>query len=443
MSVVEAAGTDLHRIVASGKWPAAAGKVPIEWLGAIRERGAALASNLPIPDRKLEAWRYTPIGFLTKALYQPVLEGPFDAVQVSDVDELFLDGTDNIRLVFVNGYLATALCSNIVHADGVELRSLGGSMGEPSDELRDKLDQVADKRHVFAALNSALMSDGALIHVSANVTEKRPIELLHISLGLEQPPMCHPRHLIVLESGASAEVIERYCAIGDGAYFNNALIEVSLGAGSRLRHVRSQEESAKAQHLSDLHVRLGTESRYALTSVALGSAWSRTDIRVKFAGEGAHAELDGLILARDRQLNDVHLSVHHDVPNCTSRETFKGILDGKGKLVFDGYIHVAQDAQKTDAVLANDNLMLSRSAEVDTKPQLEIYADDVKCSHGTTVGELDQDMLFYLRSRGIPLARARQMLCQGFAEEVFGRIVGTPLYDRIRRLLAARLYETE
>ena len=164
-------------------------------------------------------------------------------------------------------------------------------------------------------------------------------------------------------------------------------------------------------------------------------------MHVVFAGEGAEAEVDGLILARDKQLSDVHLSVQHDVPNCTSRETFKGILDGKGKVVFDGYIHVAQDAQKTDAKLANDNLMLSRSAEVDTKPQLEIYADDVKCSHGTTVGELDENQLFYLRSRGIPLSKARQMLCQGFADTVLQRIADTPLYEHITGSLTARLSE--
>ena len=179
-----------------------------------------------------------------------------------------------------------------------------------------------------------------------------------------------------------------------------------------------------------------------MANASLGGSWSRTDVKVVFDGEDASAELDGLMLGRDRQLTDVHLDVQHQKPGCTSRETFRGVLDGKGKVVFDGRILVAKDAQLTDAALSNDNLMLSRSAEVDTKPQLEIYADDVKCSHGTTVGELDSDMLFYLRSRGIGENQAKQMLCQGFAAEVVDQISQPELRDRVLGLLARRLSET-
>jgi Fe-S cluster assembly protein SufD len=244
---------------------------------------------------------------------------------------------------------------------------------------------------------------------------------------------------VVLEEGARAHVTERYVSLGDSTYFNNALVEVSCGVGSELIHERIQEESASAQHLTDLHVRLAADSVYRQVLAGIGGSWSRNDIRVNFDGEGATAEFDGLLLARDGQLNDVHLDVRHNVPSCTSRENFKGILDGKGKLVFDGRILVAKDAQHTDAQLSNHNLMLSRSAEVDTKPQLEIYADDVKCSHGTTVGELDQDMLFYLRSRGVPGSQARQMLCQGFAEEIIDRFGDEKLQSRVSRLLHRRL----
>jgi Fe-S cluster assembly protein SufD len=286
------------------------------------------------------------------------------------------------------------------------------------------------------------MSDGALIQVHADqAADARPIELLHVSVGMDEPVVSHPRHLIVVDEGTRAHVIERYVAVGNGQYFNNALIEVALGAGSELVHARIQEESGQAQHLSDLQVRLDAEARYKVSTVALGGAWSRTDIRVDFAGEGAAAELDGLMLAKDRQLNDVHLDIAHNQPGCTSRETFRGVLDGKGKVVFDGRILVAKDAQLTDAALSNDNLMLSRSSEVDTKPQLEIYADDVKCSHGTTVGELDANMLFYLRSRGIPEAKAKQMLCEGFAAEIVDRIDHRPLRDYVAQRLAARLGE--
>ena len=433
---------DLQGILHLGQKRMATGMPDTDWQSVTRQRGTAGVAAMARPDRKQEAWRYTPLGFLDQAEYQPIVEGPFDALQLSDIEDLMLAEPPAIRLVFVNGYLASGLCSMAKATSGVALSSLAGGLGEVPAALRQQLDAIAEHNHVFAALNSALMSDGALIHLAAGARLDGPIEILHVSVGLEQPGICHPRHLIVLEDGARAEVIERYCGLGDGTYFTNALIEVSLGSDSELLHQRMQEESVHAQHLSDLQVRLGARSRYQLTLAALGGAWSRNDVRVTFGGEGATAQLDGLMLAGDRQFNDVHLVVRHEVPNCTSRETFKGILDGSGRVVFDGHIVVSRDAQKTDAVLSNRNLMLARSAEVDTKPQLEIYADDVKCSHGTTVGELDPDMLFYLRSRGIPEHQAKQLLCQGFAQEVFDGMANPALRARAGKLLAARLLES-
>lgn len=438
----EHTGTDLQQLLGLGRQRMTPTLAGAPWLAAARARGAAAVATLPLPDRRQEAWRYTSVGFLDQTAYQPLVEGPFDAIQPDDVEDLLLRDSEALRLVFVNGYLAPTLTPVLRGGEGMVITNLTAELGELPEALRAHLDAVAEHRHVFAALNSALMSDGALIWLPRDVRVERPVEILHISVGMEEPGIAHPRHLLVLEEGARVEVIERYCATGDGSYFNNALIEVVLGAGSELVHQRVQEESRNAQHLSDLHVRLAARSRYRLAQAALGGAWSRTDVRLSFEGEGAHAELDGLMLARDQQLNDVHLSVQHKVPHCTSRETFKGILDGKGRVVFDGHILVARDAQKTDAMLSNDNLMLSRSAEVDTKPQLEIYADDVKCSHGTTVGELDGNMLFYLRSRGIHEAQAKQMLCQGFAEEIIGTMDHAPLRARVSQLLAARLMES-
>lgn len=434
--------TDLQQVLQQGRHRMTSDLSGPQWLAPVRERGAAAVAGMALPTRKQEAWRYTSLGFLEQANYQPLVEGPFDAMQPADVEDLLLQDSDAVRLVFVNGYLAAGLTPAVRCCAGATVTNLTGELGAIPEAIRRHLDGVAEHRHVFAALNSALMSDGALIHIAPGVSSTRAIEILHVSVGMDEPGIAHPRHLIVLEDGARAEVIERYCAMGSGVYFNNAMIEVALGADSQLVHERVQEESRNAQHLSDLHVRLGARSRYRLAQAALGGAWSRTDVRVTFDGEGAEAELDGLMLARDQQLNDVHLSVQHKVGHCTSRETFKGILDGKGRVVFDGHIVVARDAQKTDAVLENDNLMLSRSAEVDTKPQLEIYADDVKCSHGTTVGELDANMLFYLRSRGLPEAQAKQMLCQGFAEEILQKMDHPALRTRVSELLAARLVES-
>jgi Fe-S cluster assembly protein SufD len=441
MNTAEHEGTDLKRLLHQGQrllTPIPAG---LDWLTPLRERGAMGVAGMPLPSRKDETWRYTSLAFLDQVEYKPLIEGPFEALQLDDIDELLLTGHTGDRLVFVNGYLSPELCV-LGGGSGVVLSALAGGLGEVPAVLRARLGGIAEQQHPLSALNTALMSDGALIHVPRGVASQKPIEILHISVGTEDTGICHPRHLIVLEEDAHAEIIERYCSLGDAVYFNNVSIEVSLGAGSDLVHSRSQEESRNAQHLSDLQVRLGERSRYRLVLAALGGAWSRSDVRVTFEGEGAAAELDGLMLAGDKQLNDVHLDIRHEVPSCSSRETFKGILDGKGRVVFDGRILVAQDAQKTDAQLSNDNLMLSRSAEVDTKPQLEIFADDVKCSHGTTVGELDGDMLFYLRSRGIPQAQATQMLCQGFAQEVLDRLPSEALRARAGKVLAERLDQT-
>jgi Fe-S cluster assembly protein SufD len=441
MSGEQTAMTELHEVLREGQAGLDAREAGHEWLQPVRERGVGEFSRLPLPARKHEAWRYTPVSFLEKQRYTPVVDGPFEALELSDIEELLLN-EQTLRLVFVNGYFAPGLSAMAGVPEGVVLSTLKGGPAEAPAALRARLDTIAGESHVFAALNRALMSDGALVQVGQDVAVETPIELLHVSVGREDPGICNPRHLVVLDESAKARVVERYVSLGDAVYFNNAVVEVACAAGSELRHERLQEESAQAQHLSDLHLSLAAGAHYHQVSASLGAAWSRTDVRVNFEGEGANAEFDGLMLAGDRQLSDVHLDVRHNVPSCTSRENFKGILDGKGRVVFDGRILVAQDAQLTDAQLSNHNLMLSRSAEVDTKPQLEIYADDVKCSHGTTVGELDKDMLFYLRSRGVPERKAKQMLCQGFAGEIIGRFADEGLQARADRLMTQRLVET-
>ena len=437
-----ATGTDLHRLIDEAHPILHASRPDDSWLARIREQGRADALSLPLPHRKQEAWRYTPTGFLDQIRYRALTDGPFEALQTSDMDELLLPRSTGPRLVFVNGYLAPRLSELSEHQHAVALSSISGGLGPVRQALRWRLGDSARHENVFTALNSALMTDGALIRIAGDCLAESPIEILHVTVNTEQPGICHPRHLVVVEDGGSAEIIERYCSLGSSAVFTNAKIDVSLGARSTLRHQRLLEEGHEARHLSDLQVRLAEHSDYALNQIALGCGWSRSDVRVTFEGEEANAELDGLLLARDGQVNDLHLDVRHEVPHCTSRETFKGILDGKGKVIFDGRILVAQDAQKTDAHLSNDNLMLSRAAEVDSKPQLEIFADDVKCSHGTTVGELDNDTIFYLRSRGIPQERAVQMLCRGFAQEIIDRIPNQHVRARAGRLLEQRLSKT-
>jgi Fe-S cluster assembly protein SufD len=409
------------------------------WLQVLKKEAASWVSDMTLPNRKMEAWRYTPVDFIDSSAFADVEEGPFEALALTDIEELLLpDSEFTDRIVFVNGYYAPAL-SSLSEQDGVELYTLEGKRKLPA-ELKRRIGQADLSDHFFFTLNNALISDGAVIHVSREAAQQhRRIELLHVTVGMPDPVIHNPRHLVVLESGAALELVERYASLGKSGYFNNAVVDIQLSEGASLLHTRLQEESEHAQHLTYLNVNLETGSHYEQVSLALGGAWSRTEARILFSGEHAHAELDGLILAGSKQLNDVHLEVLHEVPNCTSREHFKGLLDGNGKIVFDGRILVGRDAQKTEAALNNENLMLSRSAEVDTKPQLEIFADDVKCSHGATVGELDKEMLFYLRSRGISKADAERMLCTAFADEVIAAISGPAIRDHVKKVVLRRL----
>ncbi|MCB1725716.1 MAG: Fe-S cluster assembly protein SufD [Gammaproteobacteria bacterium] len=436
MSTADAPATDIDRVLEAGL--ARAGQdAANDPLHALRRSGAERVRALGLPERRQETWRYTPVSFLKRAEYRPFTDGPITALQLSDIEDLLLDDHRGARLVFVNGHFAPSLS---VTDGGAGLRIASLAEAEPDTFGAE---DAAQYRHIFSALNAALALDGALIEVADGAELEHPIEILHIAVGGDEPVIVSPRHALHIGRGAQAGLIERYASLGESVYFDNVSLDVTLGANAELTHQCLQQESPTAQHLVDLDVRLGAGSRYRYTLAALGGDWSRSDVRVRFDGEGASAELNGLMLARDGQLNDVHLDVDHAVPGCTSVETFKSILDGQGRVVFDGHVLVARDAQKTDAALANHNLMLSRSAEVDTKPTLEIFADDVKCSHGTTVGELDKNMLFYLRSRGIPEGAATRMLCQGFAEDILGRFDDPALRARASRLLDERLAPTE
>lgn len=418
--------------------PELSGRGP-DWLQTRRAQAAARFSERGFPNRKEEAWRYTSLDPLLSQSFQ-VADQPLTALDAGDIDEFLTGDATAARLVFANGRLVPHLCHNGGITQGVWIRSLRSALEEDPDSVAPWLGRAeARKVAAFPALNTALLDDGVCIRVPARVKLRAPIEILYVSIGLEEPTMASPRNLVVLGPGAEATVLERYVSPGDACYFNNGLTEVVLEEGARLTHHWVQEESREAFHFNAVHVQQAGKSRYRGLGVALGGAWSRREYHVRFDQEGAECTLDGLYLAGDGQLTDMHLDVEHAVPGCSSRERFKGILMGRGRAVFDGRIRVEPDAQRTDARLSNDNLLLSRQAEVDTKPQLEIFADDVQCSHGTTVGQLDPAQVFYLRSRGIAEADARRMLCLGFASEALQRCDLKGLRGRLEARLRDRL----
>lgn len=404
-----------------------------EWLTALRHAAASRFTATGFPNSHDEAWRYTPLqGLLGRDL--AIADADAGAPDWVDVGELMLQQTRVCRLTFVDGRFAPHLSRLVPVGSGSRAGSLRESLREGSQQRLP----VIEETHAFAAMNTALFEDGAHVQIAAKQQVPVLIELLFIASG-RGDTMHHPRNLVALDAGASATVIERYAGVGSSPHFTNAVTDVALGQDAQLVHLRVQEDGAAAYHLGSVRVQQGSGSRYQGFVASLGGAWSRCEHRVEFTIPGASFSVDGLYLAGDHQLVDHHLDIRHAVPGCTSRETFKGLLHGAGRAVFDGRIVVERDAQKTDAALSNANLLLSRNAEVDTKPQLEIWADDVKCSHGAAVGQLDPTQLFYLRSRGIPEPRAREMLCLGFAQEILDACPVPELRARLEDVVAARV----
>lgn len=413
------------------------------WLTELREQAQSGFSEKGFPDRRHEAWRYTSLAPL---LGIPFVEsGVVHAVQFSDIEDHLIPKLDAWRLVLVNGRFATSLSDIIGLPDLVTAGGLATSLDQRHEWLAEQLRRhQGDSKSVFSDLNTAAISDGAVVRVGSDQKLTKPIEILHVTVGMDSASVAQPRNVLILEAGAEATIIERYIALGKSQYFNNVVTDISLSDEARLIHYRIQEESANAYHILSQNLQLAARAHYRGVGLAVGGAWSRTDWNVVFSGEHAQCHLKGLYVVGDRQLIDNHLDVKHAVPDCASTEDFRGVLNGSGRGVFDGRILVARDAQKTDAHLTNKNLLLSRQAEVDTKPQLEIYADDVACSHGTTVGQIEAETLFYLRSRGIPEAQAQRMICMGFASAVFEDCPIAPLSDYLERRVGKRLeFEAE
>jgi Fe-S cluster assembly protein SufD len=409
------------------------------WLKQAREHARSALHKLPLPEKKQEAWRYTSIESLLEHEFEPV-SADFDALQIEDIDNWLLPDTEAYRLVFANGRCVPALRNFDQLPEGVTIGSLRYALSHDPVSLAIWFGQTANhSEHIFTALNTALINDGVLIHLQRDAVLDRPIEVVHLNLGLDKPQLIQPRNLLVLERGASAQLIERFESSGDSVYFHNAVTEILLEDNAKLNHYRLQQESPRAYHLHQSFLAQAAHSQYRSTYLALGSKWARHDLDVRFQAQGAECDTRGLYLVGDKQLSDQHLNVKHNRPHNASRHNYKGILYGNGRAVFDGRILVEQNAQKTDAHLSNKNLLLSRNAEVDIKPQLEIYADDVKCSHGTTVGQLEPEQLFYLRSRGIDTATAMKMLCLGFAGEILDNIELAPVRDYAERQIQSLL----
>jgi len=363
---------------------------------------------LGFPTTHNEDWKYTNLAPFLREPYGAAPAPPADAVR-ERLAAIPFANLDYPRLVFVNGRYARELSTPPA---GVQAGSLRAALGPAGAHLARYADY---EKNALAALNTALFEDGAFIEVSAGQVLEQPVHILHVSAG---GGVSYPRNLIVAGRDSQAVFIETYLGLGNEAGFTNAVTEVAAEDGAVIEHTKLQAESAGALHVGLLRVRHGTSSNFTSYNIALGAALARNEIVAELAGDGAEATLNGLYVTTGSQHVDNHTTLEHVRPHTTSREVYKGVLDGKSQGVFHGRIVVRPEAQKTDAIQRNKNLLLSADAVVNTKPQLEIYADDVKCTHGATVGQVDHDAVFYLRSRGIGLEEARSLLTYAFTNDV-------------------------
>ncbi len=406
------------------------------FVASARRSGRESFERSGLPTTRMEDWRFTSLApLLAHAFGHADPSAPLSAADL----EAAAGKPFGPRLVFVNGRFRADLSSAHGLPAGIHAASLQHAIAVSPGRVEPHLARAVQvDGRPFAALNAAFLGDGAFVHLGGE-TRGGVVELVFATVAREGPAACHPRVLVVADAGSQATVVETYVALGGHPALTNAVTEVSLGEGARLDHYQVQDQPASAFHFATLAAVQGAGASLSTHSTALGAALSRSDVLARLAGEGAQAHLAGLYMADGERLVDNHSLIEHAVPHGTSRELFKGILDGASRGVFAGRIRVLEGASKTDAHQSNSNLLLSRDAIVDTLPQLEIYTDDVKAGHGGTVGELDRDALFYLRSRGLPLAAARSLLIYAFAREMVERVAVPALRERLGRLVAARL----
>jgi Fe-S cluster assembly protein SufD len=410
------------------------------WVFPLRKAGLARFAELGFPTLRDEDWRFTNVAPIAKLPFRPQFEAAPDGLTRESVAQLTFGRLPARRLVFVNGHFAPNLSTRGPALAGITVTNLAAALAEDLPALDQYLAcQGSGEEDAFAALNTAFFQDGAFVHLPAGSTAEAPLHLLFVTTATEPGSTTHPRNVIVAEAGSRATILESYVGTVPTPYVTNAVTELVLGEGAVVEHCKFQDEDLQAFHVAAIRVRLRQGCRLISHSIATGARLSRNNIHACLAGEGVECVLNGLYLTRGEQLADHHMVVEHAQPNCASHEYYNGILDGRSKGVFHGRILVRQPAQKTDAKQTNKNLLLSEHATIDTKPQLEIYADDVKCTHGATVGQLNEESIFYLRARGLGADTARRMLIHAFAGEIIERVRCAPAREELDRLVWERL----
>lgn len=407
-----------------------------QWLTKLRRDSMDRFAALGFPTTHDEQWKYTNVSPIAKLNFEP---GAPARAELSSVPQA--DAGCDTRLVFVNGGFSRELSSLDKLPRGVKAGSLAELLRTGDPTLESHLARYAEfDQHAFVALNTALAEDGAVVEIARDAILEQPIHLVFVSLPDGRPTVSHPRNLILAGRGSQAAVIETHAGPAGAVYFTNTVTEIVVAEGAVVDHYKLQHESEQAFHVATVQAVQDRGSVLNSHNVSFGAALARNDINSVLDAEGTECCLNGLFIATGRQHVDNHTLLDHAKPHSNSRELYKGILGGSGVGVFHGSIVVRKDAQKINAIQANRNLLLSGQAVINTKPQLEIFADDVRCTHGATVGQLDKEALFYMQSRGIAEAEARGLLTYAFAGEVLDRMRWQPVRDRLegelRRILS-------
>ncbi len=412
----------------------------LPWLRKLREDAFARFFEVGFPTAQDEDWRFTNVSAIARTPFRLARDGSFGVSQ-QELEPYRIAGVDS-QLVFVNGRFARDLSWLGKQQDGVQAGSLAEAIAGNPEAVEPHLGRYLDiQRDAFSALNTAFLEDGAYVRIRKGTVVKDPICLLFVSTGNGAPSMSHPRNLIVAEEDSQAEFVEDYVSLGGAPAFSNTVTELVAGDHTVLSHSMIEREHKESFNISTLRIQQSRSANVASHSLLLGGALVRNNVHPVLAGEGAECLINGLFVGSGQQHLDNFMLVEHASPRCASRQFYNGILDGHARGVFHGRIIVQKDAQKTDAKQTNRNLLLSDDAQIDTKPQLEIYADDVKCTHGATIGQIEGDALFYLRSRGIDELAARKLLIFAFASECLDRMKPGPVRSHVERLINSYLSE--
>lgn len=415
---------DIHRVPMNGH---------AMWFRQLRDSGAAAFKKTAFPNTRMEEWRHTNIAPIVNAPYRALLAPGAHSITREDLAAFFYGG-GWMEAVFVDGFFCPALSRLDEAPQGLYIGGLATALEDEAKEkiLEKRLGALLKSRNAFTELNSALFQDGAFLHARRNAVIETPIHLIFVTSARESHTAAHIRNLLFLESGSQADVVSSYVNLaGDTDYLNNVVDEVFVDANARLRWYKVVEEGKQGNHLSTAEIRQNRDSRNEICAVTLSGNIVRNQFCTRLEGEGGDCHITGLYLNDGDRLIDNALDITHIRPHCSSRIECKGILDDNSKAAFTGKIYVHPQAQKTDSRQLNNNLLLSDHATIDTKPQLEIYADDVKCTHGATVGAPPEEVIFYFRSRGISEQTARAMLTRGFAAEVLDEIALDAVRDRL------------